>query len=113
MDFFKCSIAGISYGTGVTEIERATAKRLGNDLGRGATEAGSLSPWHEKGFNLNDPRLMNGAWADEARSDVIKRFFQVSKCEASAYVSLLLTRMLMHPPKKSTCIREEVPPGED
>lgn len=29
MEFFKCSIAGVSYGTGVTEIERAAARRNG------------------------------------------------------------------------------------
>ncbi len=27
MEFFKCSIAGVSYGQGVTEIERANAER--------------------------------------------------------------------------------------
>ncbi|GBG84313.1 GT47-family glycosyltransferase [Chara braunii] len=32
MEFLKCSIAGVSYGRGVTEVERATAKRLGKLL---------------------------------------------------------------------------------
>ena len=27
MEFFKCSIAGVSYGKGVTEIERVAAAR--------------------------------------------------------------------------------------
>ena len=27
MEFFKCSIAGAAYGQGVTEIERASARR--------------------------------------------------------------------------------------
>ena len=27
MEFFKCSIAGVAYGAGVTEIERANATR--------------------------------------------------------------------------------------
>ena len=27
MEFFKCSIAGVAYGQGVTEIERASARR--------------------------------------------------------------------------------------
>ena len=27
MEFFKCSIAGVSYGAGVTEIERSNAAR--------------------------------------------------------------------------------------
>ncbi len=32
MEFFKCSIAGKSYGAGVTEIERANAARHGHTL---------------------------------------------------------------------------------
>jgi P-type E1-E2 ATPase len=27
MEFFKCSIAGVSYGSGITEIERSNAQR--------------------------------------------------------------------------------------
>jgi phospholipid-transporting ATPase len=27
MEFFKCSIGGVAYGTGATEIERANAER--------------------------------------------------------------------------------------
>lgn len=29
MEFFKCSIGGISYGCGITEIERGIAQRDG------------------------------------------------------------------------------------
>ncbi len=32
MEFFKCSIAGVSYGTGVTEIERVAAARKSHVL---------------------------------------------------------------------------------
>lgn len=32
MEFFKCSIAGTMYGTGVTEIQRAAARRNGVPL---------------------------------------------------------------------------------
>lgn len=32
MEFFKCSIAGTMYGTGVTEIQRAAALRCGVPL---------------------------------------------------------------------------------
>ncbi len=28
MEFFKCSIAGVAYGAGITEIEKANALRL-------------------------------------------------------------------------------------
>ncbi len=38
MEFFKCSIAGVSYGTGVTEIERAAARRNGHAVR-------ARSPW--------------------------------------------------------------------
>jgi phospholipid-translocating ATPase len=31
MEFIKCSIAGLAYGRSVTEVERATARRLGKD----------------------------------------------------------------------------------
>ena len=32
MEFFKCSIAGVAYGEGVTEIERAIMQRKGEPL---------------------------------------------------------------------------------
>jgi P-type E1-E2 ATPase len=32
MEFFKCSIAGVMYGTGITEIQRAAAHRTGLHL---------------------------------------------------------------------------------
>lgn len=32
MEFFKCSIGGVVYGTGVTEIEKAAARRTGTSL---------------------------------------------------------------------------------
>jgi len=32
MEFFKCSIGGVSYGTGITEIERGVAERTGVNL---------------------------------------------------------------------------------
>ena len=33
MEFFKASIAGVSYGQGVTEIEKANARRSGSAQG--------------------------------------------------------------------------------
>lgn len=32
MEFFKCSIAGVAYGKGITEIERANAERCEAEL---------------------------------------------------------------------------------
>jgi magnesium-transporting ATPase (P-type) len=42
MEFFKMSIAGVSYGSGVTEIERSNATRCaqGWEGGRGGGAAG-------------------------------------------------------------------------
>ena len=32
MEFFKCSIGGQVYGTGITEIEKGLAERTGTEL---------------------------------------------------------------------------------
>ncbi len=51
MEFFKCSIAGVRYGRGVTEIERTLAKRAGRRL---AEEAPSADAVKELAFNFDD-----------------------------------------------------------
>ncbi|KAL2505179.1 putative phospholipid-transporting ATPase 8 [Abeliophyllum distichum] len=80
MEFVKCSIAGISYGRVMTEVERALAKRKGNVL----PEGGYTSPDEYmdsgkscKGFNFNDERVMNGKWVHESHAYVIQKFFRV------------------------------------
>lgn len=89
MEFLKCSIAGTAYGQGMTEVERAMAKRLGKD----AVELQELSledddindqvgtemerKPHVKGFNFRDERLMNGHWQHESHADVIRMFFRI------------------------------------
>ena len=75
MEFFKCSIAGVQYGTGTTEIERAAAARTGKPLPPGSA-AQSTEPL-EKGFNFHDKRLEGVRWLQEARPDVIKHFFRL------------------------------------
>ncbi|RAL46890.1 hypothetical protein DM860_005169 [Cuscuta australis] len=84
MEFVKCSIAGASYGRVVTEVERAMARRKGNERpeklntyidpqvpnSHNFTTAKSI-----KGFNFQDERLMNGRWAKEPHADVIHKFF--------------------------------------
>lgn len=82
MEFLKCSIAGVSYGRGVTEVEKATARRLGQDpsLLEGASDdaLGSRKPKkHVKGFNFKDERLMNGQWLKEPNVDFIQLFFRI------------------------------------
>ena len=73
MEFLKCSIAGVAYGRGITEVERATALRLGiplstledydEEVEREDFDAVSRSMRarapHIKGFALRDDRLTN------------------------------------------------------
>eukprot|EP00250_Pteridium_aquilinum_P010204 c19213_g1_i1 orf=370-3075(+) len=88
MDFLKCSIAGVSYGVGITEVERATAKRTKKDYkdtpndpldNLSANDEGieMVERPHVKGFNFNDARIMNGNWVLEAHSGVIQMFFRI------------------------------------
>eukprot|EP00249_Psilotum_nudum_P024537 c29212_g1_i2 orf=822-4364(+) len=88
MEFLKCSIAGTSYGRGVTEVERAAAKRLGkslSDLEDNSlmddldNETGVEMPaWpHVKGFNFRDGRLLNGQWVHEQNASIIELFFRI------------------------------------
>ncbi|KAL2546820.1 Phospholipid-transporting ATPase 3 [Forsythia ovata] len=72
MEFFKCSIGGEVYGTGVSEIEMGTARRSGAKVEvQKATNAA-----REKGFNFDDARLMRGAWRNEPNPDFCKEFFR-------------------------------------
>ncbi|WOL02907.1 phospholipid-transporting ATPase 9 isoform X1 [Canna indica] len=79
MEFIKCSIAGTPYGHGVTEVERAMARRKGSPL----LEDEQPDENHEhpkptiKGFNFDDERIMNGNWVNEPRSDIIRMFFRL------------------------------------
>ncbi|XP_074274505.1 phospholipid-transporting ATPase 3-like [Silene latifolia] len=73
MEFFKCSIGGEIYGTGVTEIERGVAERIGTKLPEVSKSANAIQ---EKGFNFDDARLMRGAWRNEPCADMCKEFFR-------------------------------------
>lgn len=86
MDFVKCSIAGTAYGHGVTEVERALAKRKVDEQhnivnispniqmsANNVTDSGKSI----KGFNFKDDRIMNGGWVNEPHADVIQKFFRV------------------------------------
>ncbi|XP_051148424.1 phospholipid-transporting ATPase 3-like isoform X2 [Andrographis paniculata] len=74
MEFFKCSIGGEVYGSGVSEIE----KEIGNaQKAEAKVEAKKQSNVQlEKGFNFKDPRLMKGAWRNEPNPDACKEFFR-------------------------------------
>ncbi|XP_017970758.1 PREDICTED: phospholipid-transporting ATPase 3 isoform X2 [Theobroma cacao] len=73
MEFFKCSIGGEIYGTGMTEIERGVAEQKGIKIQEVQTSTNSI---HEKGFNFDDVRLMRGAWRNEHNPDACKEFFR-------------------------------------
>ncbi|OMO55008.1 hypothetical protein COLO4_36244 [Corchorus olitorius] len=73
MEFFKCSIGGETYGTGMTEIERGVAERKGIKVQEASMSTSSVK---EKGFNFDDARLMRGAWRNEANPDACKEFFR-------------------------------------
>jgi phospholipid-translocating ATPase len=93
MEFVKCSIAGVAYGRGVTEVERATARRLGKDpqmLEESATEEdksmgasiemmpmGHTGRLPVKGFNFKDERLMQGQWINQPNPEVLQMFFRI------------------------------------
>ncbi|KAF9607372.1 hypothetical protein IFM89_034138 [Coptis chinensis] len=69
MEFFKCSIGGEVYGTGITEIELGGAERSGLKVEKVPKSPAAV---HEKGFNFDDARLMQGAWKNEPNPDVCK-----------------------------------------
>ncbi|CAN6714240.1 unnamed protein product [Malus baccata var. baccata] len=80
MEFIKCSIAGTAFGRGVTEVERALARRKGEELTEEeihAEEELNEAKSTIKGFNFMDERIMNGKWVNEPRADVIQKFLQL------------------------------------
>ncbi|XP_071740152.1 phospholipid-transporting ATPase 3-like [Rutidosis leptorrhynchoides] len=68
MEFFKCSIGGETYGTGVTEIEVGLANM--EEVQKPSTKTRDI------GFNFDDARLMLGAWRNEPNPDMCKEFFR-------------------------------------
>ncbi|XP_014509326.1 putative phospholipid-transporting ATPase 9 [Vigna radiata var. radiata] len=85
MEFIKCSIAGVAYGCGATEVEKAMGRRKGSppihehDIEseahniRGSLDKKALI----KGFNFDDERIRDGHWVNEPHADVIQKFFRV------------------------------------
>ncbi|KAH7307649.1 hypothetical protein KP509_22G070700 [Ceratopteris richardii] len=90
MDFVKSSIGGVSYGVGITEVERATANRMKkhnkelNDMALNSADQAAdgegiemIERPHVKGFNFSDSRLMDGKWALEEKAEVIQMFMRI------------------------------------
>ncbi|KAB5537560.1 hypothetical protein DKX38_015093 [Salix brachista] len=73
MEFFKCSIGGEVYGSGVTETELGGAQRNGIKVQEVRKSSTAI---HEKGFNFDDHRIMRGAWRNEPNFDACKEFFR-------------------------------------
>ncbi|KAH9617378.1 hypothetical protein KSS87_011968 [Heliosperma pusillum] len=73
MEFVKCSIAGTSYGRGMTEVEISLAKRQGQPI----SSDNMASDGAVKGFNFKDDRIVNGSWVNERHPDIIQLFFRV------------------------------------
>ena len=76
MEFFKASIAGVSYGQGVTEIERANARRRGKSIIEVASTEEAMK-YRIHGFNFYDARLLNQQWRKQENADEIEMFFEV------------------------------------
>lgn len=83
MEFVKCSIGGVAYGRGMTEVEVALAKRKNGeqpDVGNTSNASdGDIvkSGKSIKGFNFRDERIMDGQWVNEPNADIIQKFFRV------------------------------------
>ena len=75
MEFFKCTIGGIAYGSGRTEIEVMVAERSGIFY---TDDAPEIDPEDDvKGFNLHDARLNNMRWLTLPQRDKIGSFFRI------------------------------------
>ena len=70
MEFRKCTIAGISYGQGTTEVERAIAKRQGVTLPPDPPIPKGL----DEGFTFTDTRLLFDEWKKQPTADIIREF---------------------------------------
>ncbi|KAK4781401.1 hypothetical protein SAY86_015503 [Trapa natans] len=80
MEFIKCSVAGIAYGRGVTEVERAIARRKDTPLEEekgGEVEDLTEAKSSVKGYNFIDERITDGNWVNEARPDLIQKFLRL------------------------------------
>lgn len=81
MEFIKCSIGGVAYGRGFTEVERALSKRKDSYFGRKLKDENAAkaakSKSKIKGFNFMDERIMNGNWVRQPNANVIQNFIKV------------------------------------
>lgn len=84
MEFIKCSVAGTAYGRGITEVERAMAKRKGSPSlannesdGSADDEGAKRGKPLIKGYNFKDERITHGRWVNEPNPDIIQSFLRL------------------------------------
>ncbi|CAL5419079.1 unnamed protein product [Camellia sinensis] len=83
MEFVKCSVAGTAYGRGITEVEKAMARRKGSPLPNEMVDDeenvkdSDVKKSLVKGFNFDDERITNGNWVHEPNSNVIQKFLRL------------------------------------
>ncbi|GAU21473.1 hypothetical protein TSUD_241960 [Trifolium subterraneum] len=78
MEFLKCSIAGVAYGRGVTEVERVMNRRNDSPLINNIKDSPIINELLPiKGFNFTDERIMNGNWVNEPYANIIQKFFRL------------------------------------
>jgi phospholipid-translocating ATPase len=77
MEFLKCTIAGVAYGRGITEVEKAMARRQGSPLIIAERENEIPDGTKIKGFNFTDERIMGGNWIREESRGIIENFFRL------------------------------------
>ncbi|KAL8139844.1 hypothetical protein V2J09_005865 [Rumex salicifolius] len=85
MDFLKCSIGGIAYGTKSSEVELAATKHIAMEETSSEAELESVitSNYERetksdiKGFGFEDSRLMNGGFLNEPNLETIVLFCRI------------------------------------
>eukprot|EP01012_Entosiphon_sulcatum_P005957 TRINITY_DN12775_c0_g2_i1.p1 TRINITY_DN12775_c0_g2~~TRINITY_DN12775_c0_g2_i1.p1 ORF type:complete len:1309 (-),score=248.66 TRINITY_DN12775_c0_g2_i1:349-4275(-) len=75
MEYMKCSIAGVSYGSGMTEIGIAAKLRMGQHVAEEVEEERPAALRLEKGSNFYDKRISLGAWRQQPDAAAIRDFF--------------------------------------
>ncbi|KAK9093590.1 hypothetical protein Syun_028501 [Stephania yunnanensis] len=83
MEFRKCSIAGISYGGDINEVDLAVSEQISADLERycysfdRSISYGALGSDVVKGFNFYDDRISNKMWTRSSNLSDVVMFFKV------------------------------------
>eukprot|EP01012_Entosiphon_sulcatum_P029470 TRINITY_DN3592_c0_g2_i1.p1 TRINITY_DN3592_c0_g2~~TRINITY_DN3592_c0_g2_i1.p1 ORF type:complete len:1641 (+),score=299.86 TRINITY_DN3592_c0_g2_i1:355-4923(+) len=78
MEFMKCCVNGIAYGSGTTEIGRAAARREGKDPESAGDERAGRRPEGlilQPGDNFYDQRVSLQGWRKNIDRDKIRQFF--------------------------------------